>query len=282
MSSVKELKVRLVGVETIQKITRAMKMVSAARLRTLQRVINQVVVGMKIFPSFFQGDAKLSNEKTRFLLPISSERGLCGSVNTSINKSIMYSLNDLHQRSVDTEVFIIGQKSRDFFLRNCGNSIIRQIDQMSPNNVNFVTASLSVEELLYNKFDQVSIFFNLCESVVSQRVYSFHVKSFSLAQKDFPQVLANELDDATEDINALYSDLYQFGLVFLFIYVLIQSKTAEQASRVSAMENATKNAGEIIQTLRLVYNKARQSAITRELIEIISCANALTGSSRRE
>lgn len=282
MSSVKELKVRLVGVETMQKITRAMKMVSAARLRTLQRAIHQVVVGMKIFPSFFQGDTKLSNEKTRFLLPISSERGLCGSINTTINKSIIYSLQDLNQRSIESDIFIIGQKSRDFFLRNCGNNIVRQIDQMSQNNVNFITASLSIEEFIYNKFDQVTIFFNLCESVVSQRVYSFHIKSFSLAQKDYPQVLANELDDSFEDVNTLYSDLYQFGLVFLFIYVIIQSKTAEQASRVSAMENATKNAGEIIQTLRLVYNKARQSAITRELIEIISCANALTGSTRRE
>lgn len=282
MSSVKELKGRVVQVENIQKITRAMKMVSAARLRSLQRVLNQVIFGINIFTSFFQGDSKLLNEKTRYLVPVSSERGLCGSLNSSVNKSIMYSLHDLHQRSIMADVFIIGQKSKDFFVRNCANNITRQIDQMGAKSVSFATASLSVEEIVYNKFDQLTIFFNVCESVVSQKVYSFPIKSFSLLQKDFPQVLTNELDDSIEDTNSIASDFYQFVLVFVLIYVLTQNKTAEQAARVSAMENATKNAGEVIQMLRLIYNKARQGAITRELIEIISCANALTGSTRRE
>lgn len=281
MANIKELKSRLRGVETIQKITRAMKMVAASRLRTIQKVAKQVTMGLKFFPSFFQGVTNLENEKQHLILSVTSERGLCGSINSSVNKSTVYYLSDLSYKSINAEVFILGQKGKDFLLRNCGNNVVRQIDQMGNKGLSFATISLAVEELIFLKFDQLTVFFNVCESVVSQRVHAFNVLSYALASKDLPTTFLSELDDTSETVDDLFGDFYQFAWTFLFFYIFLQNQTSEQAARVNAMESASKNAGEIIQSLRIFYNKARQASITRELIEIISCANALSGTTRR-
>jgi ATP synthase F1 gamma subunit len=281
MSSIKEIKARLRGVETIQKITKAMKMVAASRLRSAQRSAKQSTVGLKFFPSFFQGTLTKEGEKKHLILPVSSERGLCGSINTSVNKSTVYYLADLQSQAIPTDIFLLGTKSRDFLLRNCGAHMLRQIDQMGTKDVSFLTASMAMEELIFLLFDQLTIFFNVCENVASQKVYGFNILAFSLASKEIPSPFVNELDDNSENAFDMFGDCYQFSWTFLFFYVLLQNRTSEQAARVSAMESASKNAGEIIQALRLFYNKARQGSITRELIEIISCANALTEDKRR-
>lgn len=274
MSSIKELRARLKGVETIQKITKAMKMVAASRLRVIQRAARQILVGMKFYPSFFQG-ATLADEKARLIVSVTSERGLCGGINSSVNKSTLYFNNELHAKGLSTEIVIIGSKGRDFLLRNCTNNVLRLIDQMGTKGVSFGTASLVVEEIILNKFDQLTIFFNVFESVASQKVYGMDVLSYNLAKKQITTSYLNELDDTVEISDVVFGDYYQYALTYLFLYVLLQNRTSEQAARVNAMESASKNAGEIINTLRLVYNKARQASITKELIEIISCANAI-------
>lgn len=281
MSSVKEIKARLRGVETIQKITRAMKMVAASRLRSAQRASKQATSGLKFFPSFFQATQKLEGERKHLILPISSERGLCGSINSSVNRSTTYYVSELQSESIPADIFILGTKGRDFLLRNCGNIVSRQVDQMGTKDVAFVSASIAIEELVFSLFDQITILFNVCETVVSQKVYAMRVLSFFIASKELPSTFLNEVEDDNEKSFDLFGDYYQFSWTFLFFYVLLQNRTSEQAARVSAMESASKNAGEIIQALRIFYNKARQSSITRELIEIISCANAISGENSR-
>lgn len=281
MASVKELRARLKGVETIQKITKAMKMVAASRLRMVQKSVKQVLLGFKFFSSFFQGVHNLENTKHQLIISITSERGLCGGINGAVNKSTLYYSSDLHHRAVKNDIFIVGSKGRDYLLRNCGQYVLRNVDQMGNKPFSFLTVSLLVEEFIFLSFDQVTIFFNVFENVASQKVYALDVLSYSLASKKVPNAYINESDDSSENINDLIGDLYQFSWTFLFFYVLVQNLTSEQAARVSAMESASKNALEIITNLRIFYNKARQSSITRELIEIISCANAISTNGRR-
>lgn len=281
MASVKELKARLRGVETIQKITKAMKMVAASRLRMAQKAVRQVLLGIKFFPSFFQGRPVLENEKQHVILSITSERGLCGSINSAVNKCTVYYLSELQHRNVSTDIFIIGSKGKDYLLRNCPTNLVRQVDQMGTKDISFVTASLAIEELIFLKFDQMTVFFNLFESVASQKIYGFEILNFSIAYKQIPSPFIYESDDLSENFYDMMGDLYQFSWTFLLFYFLLQNRASEQAARVTAMENASKNAGELIQTLRIFYNKARQASITNELIEIISCANAISSVNRR-
>lgn len=275
MSSVKELRLRLKGVETIQKITKAMKMVAASRLRAMQRVARQVLSGMKFFPSFFQGVIG-EQEKARLLVPVTSERGLCGGINSSVNKSTLYIANSLIAVHIQAIILIIGSKGKDFLLRNCGNLVFGVIDQMGTKTVPYTTAALLAEELSVLKADQITLLFNVFESVATQRVYVLDLLNQSIARKRVSISYVNELDDSSEADLYIMQDLYIYSLSYLLLYALMQNRTSEQAARVNAMEAASKNAGEIINTLRLIYNKARQASITKELIEIISCANAIS------
>jgi F-type H+-transporting ATPase subunit gamma len=204
------------------------------------------------------------------VIAITSDRGLCGAIHTSIVKAIKLLLNQ-ENSGIETKVVAIGDKSRSMLQRQHANHILFSVNDIGKKNITFLDASVVTNAILTSgyEFDSGEIFFNKFKSAIS----------YSTLQQPFFSI-----DALTASKNyGLYDSLdmetvrcYQeYQLVSLLYYGFKENSTSEQSARMSAMDNASKNAGEMISKLTLYYNRTRQAVITRELIEIISGAAAL-------
>jgi F-type H+-transporting ATPase subunit gamma len=299
MPSLKNLRLRIRSVRSTQKITSAMKMVAASRLRRAQqqaeaarpyaermeRVLSSLagrMAGVPAAPPLLIGTGK---EEIHLIVVATSDRGLAGGFNTSILREARRRIRELEAAGKRVVLLIIGRKGRDGLRRDYGSLIRDSLTEVGRRRLSFEEARDIAERilLLYQEggFDVCTIIYNRFRSAMTQIVTVHQLIPFASAASDQagpePEVGVRagaiyEFEPSEEEILA---ELLPKNLAVQIYTALLENAASEQGARMTAMDNATRNAGEMIDRLTLNYNRTRQAVITKELIEIISGAEAL-------
>ena len=292
MATLREIRRRITGVKNTQKITKAMKMVAASRLRRAQEAIVSArpyarKLGELLRHLVTKVDVNLNpllvgrEPRTVLLVVVTADRGLCGSFNSNIIKAAVQCSKT--QGDIVTKVMTIGRKSSDYFGK-------RKFDVVSKHSgifseLDFDHARAFVQEItegyLEGRFDKVEVIYNEFKSVIQQKIVLEQLLPIppeelqpSKDLKGLSQVDYIYEPSSAEIVNALVPR----HLNFQMWRILLESNAAEQGARMTAMDNATENASELIRDLTLKFNNARQASITKELLEIVSGAEALKAS----
>lgn len=294
MPSLKDLRNRIASVTATRKITKAMQMVAAAKLRRAQAaaesarpyaermesVLASLAAGVAdpdSAPKLFSGTG---SDQRHLLLVCTAERGLCGAFNSSIAKLARDHALKLKAEGKDVTFFCVGKKGFDILKRNFRDSIIETVEFRNVKQVGFDEAA-SVGKMVLQMFDEdrfdvCTLFFSEFRSVVSQIPTANQIIPASIPEKDDAEAdgpgAAYEYEPEEE---AILADLLPRNISVQIFRALLENAASEQGARMAAMDNATRNAGEMIDKLTLSYNRQRQAQITKELIEIISGAEAL-------
>ena len=302
MANLKELKNRITSVTSTQKITKAMQMVAAAKLRRAQeaaensrpyaqrmeRMIASVAANLPSLdtaPPLVVGTGK---DDVHLLLVVTAERGLCGAFNTNIIRAVQKETRALRDAGKTVKLFCVGRKGQEGLRRDFGDLIVeyvtlRDVKQLSFSDIRPIAEKLS-QMFTDGEFDVCTLYFNAFKSVISQVVTDQQLIPVKL-----PEAEAESAKNAGGDADDLGGAIYEYepeendllGIlvprnISVQIYrSLLESGAAEQAARMTSMDNATRNAGDMINDLTQSYNRQRQAVITKELIEIISGADAL-------
>jgi F-type H+-transporting ATPase subunit gamma len=293
MATLREIRRRIAGVKSTQKITKAMKMVAAAKLRRAQDAIISARPYARKMRELLQHLIAATEEcdnpfmvqrdvKKIALVIVTSDRGLCGAFNTNIIKAASSYINiNYSKENNEGNLYLvtIGRKSYDFFIKRSYKIDSKRLGIFG--NLNFQYAKDIVAELsngfLTEKYDKVVVIYNEFKSVMHQKI---------VIEQLFPIMSNNFKKDKKETISRtsyiyepsskkIIDSLVPKYLNFQMWRILLESNAAEQGARMTAMENATTNAEDLISSLQLSYNKARQASITKELLEIVSGAEAL-------
>ena len=289
MPSLKDLKNRIGSVKSTQKITSAMKMVAAAKLRKAQEqalasrpytsLMDSVVskISSKAIGSSI--DLLSGKEiKTHLLVVFSADRGLCGGFNGSITRTVRSEIKKLKDDGINVKLLMVGKKSADALNREFGDLFVEKIDGNSA-KPNYTDAEILAKKIIdlfeNNEFGVCRVIFNKFVSAITQEVtfkslIPVEVKNDEIDENDSSSIY--EFEPSEEEI---LNDLLPRNLATQLYSSQIESTASELAARMTAMDNATRNAGEMIDNLTLQYNRTRQAVITKELIEIISGAEAL-------
>ena len=290
MANLKDLKTRINSVKSTQKITSAMKMVAAAKLRRAQEVaeagrpyssrMQQVISGLAANANKSNAPELLvgrEDVKTHLLIVVSADKGLCGGFNGSIARQTRQEINRIENEGKSVLVYMLGKKAADNLGREILNKTFERIENLQGSNVDYNKVKGVAEKILLgfadNQFDQVSIIYKKFVNAITQNVV---VAPLIPANVDGEQ--ENEslvVYDYEPEQNELLELLLPRNITTQIFSALLESSAAELAARMTAMDNATRNAGDMIDSLTLVYNRTRQANITKELIEIISGAEAL-------
>ena len=291
MASLDDLKKRIVSVKSTQKITKAMKMVAAAKLKRAQdnaekgrpysEKMNNIILNLSNGISDKENAPKLlsgtGDEKTHLCVILTSDRGLCGGFNTNIVKKAKSYFDKIEKDGKILKIVTVGSKGNDQLKRIYGEKIIEKISFKDSKNINFFDADkvgkMIIEMFEKKEFDVCTIFYNKFKNVITQ---------IPQAQQIIPlkasEVEGNSLEDNYEfepDEDEILSNLLPKNISTQIFKAMLENSASEQGSRMSAMDNATRNAGEMVDKLTIQYNRSRQAAITKELIEIISGAESL-------
>jgi F-type H+-transporting ATPase subunit gamma len=291
MASLKELKVRIASVKNTQKITKAMKMVAAAKLRrateravaarpyaehmeTMVQSLASEVKGNENAPVLLAGTGK---EHRHLIVVMTSDRGLCGGFNSSIVRSTRNKINALQAEGKEVLIYCVGRKGYDQLQMQFGNLIVGHLSDITKRVVGFNDAAMiadKIQEIYEEKeCDVCTVVYNAFKSAISQIVTWQQV--IPLAVEDKASDAASLPYDYEPGEQALMEALLPRNISVQVFKALLENAASEQGARMAAMDNATRNAGEMIKSLTLVYNRTRQAAITKELIEIISGAEAV-------
>ena len=291
MPSLKDLKNRIESVKNTRKITKAMQMVAAAKLRRAQDsaeaarpyserfngVLGSLaasVGGSENAPKLLSGTG---SDQTHLLLVMTAERGLCGGFNSNIAKLARQHANALISAGKTVKILTVGKKGRDNLRRDFGSLFLAHVDLTQVKRVGYSDAQSIAQDVLARfdngEFDVATIFYSKFENVVSQ---------VPTAQQVIPASYENTESDGggsfydyEPDEGAILANLLPRGVATQIFSALLENGASEQGARMSAMDNATRNAGEMIDKLTIEFNRSRQAVITNELIEIISGAEAL-------
>ncbi len=295
MPSLKDLRIRINSVKSTQKITKAMQMVAASKLRRAQeaaeagrpyaermeRVVAQLARGIEDqdgAPRLMVGSG---GDQTHLIVVATAERGLCGGFNSSIVRAARRRIVELTNADKTVKVLCIGRKGRDQLRREYGSLIVDTIELAGVRRVAFENAA-SVARRIHDmfdagEFDVCTVFYNRFKSVITQIVTAQQL--IPIAVPELADAAAPDLGGAIYDYEPeeaeILADLLPRNLAVQLFRVLLENAASEQGARMSAMDSATRNAGDMIDRLSLLYNRTRQAAITKELIEIISGAQAV-------
>ena len=291
MPSLKDLKNRIESVKNTRKITKAMQMVAAAKLRRAQEAaeagrpyaerFNAVlgslaasVGGSDSAPMLLRGTG---SDQTHLLVVMTAERGLCGGFNSNIAKLAKQHAADLVAAGKTVKIITVGKKGRDSMKRDLGDHYIEHVDLSEVKRIGYSNAQDIAKGVLSRfeagEFDVATIFYARFINVVSQVPTAQQIipASFEATEGDAGATLY----DYEPDEEAILADLLPRGVATQIFSALLENGASEQGARMSAMDNATRNAGDMIDKLTIEYNRSRQAVITNELIEIISGAEAL-------
>src|ERR1700687_5319074 len=291
MASLKDMRVRIAATKATQKITKAMQMVAASKLRRAQvaaeaarpyaermtKVLGSIaaaVTGSDSAPRLLAGTG---DDKVQLLVVCTAERGLCGPFNSSIVRLAREKANALMNQGKDVKILCVGRKGQDQLRRVYGKQIIETIELRGIKQIGFEQAEMIVKKIVAlfdaGEFDVCTLFFSRFRSVIAQVPTRLQIipPLFEPSNEAGPAA-AYEYEPEEEDILA---DLLPSNLSVQVFRALLENAASEQGARMSAMDNATRNAGEMISKQTLTYNRTRQAMITKELIEIISGAEAL-------
>ena len=291
MPSLKDLKIRIESVKSTRKITKAMQMVAAAKLRRAQESaeaarpyaerMNAVLgnlargaAGSETAPKLLRGSG---GDQTHLLIVATAERGLCGGFNSSIAKMARQKAEELTAAGKTVKILTVGKKGRDQLRRDYADNFVGHVDLSEVKSLGYDNASGIARDVLSRfdagEFDVAYIYYNQFQNVVTQ---------IPTEQQLIPAVFAEDEDagdapnyDYEPDEDEILTELLPRSVATQVFTALLENGASEQGARMSAMDNATRNAGEMIDKLTIQFNRSRQAAITNELIEIISGAEAL-------
>jgi len=292
MASLKDMRVRIASTKATQKITKAMQMVAASKLRRAQvaaeaarpfaermdRVLGNIAAGVAGSDSAPRLLAGTGADKVHLLVVCTAERGLCGAFNSSIVRLARERINTLLNQGKDVKILCVGRKGADQLRRVYGKYIIEVVELRGVKQMGFAQAQMVSDKIIArfdnNEFDVATVFFSRFKSVIAQIPTALQVipPVFEPVAKDAGPSAAYEYEPEEEEI---LGDLLPRNLSIQVFRALLENAASEQGARMSAMDNATRNAGEMIRKQTLTYNRTRQAMITKELIEIISGAEAL-------
>ncbi len=304
MPSLKSLRQRIASVKQTRKITSAMKMVSAAKLRRAQdqalaarpyaermeAVLRSLAAGMAGragAPPLLAGTGK---DEVHLVVVMTADRGLCGSFNSSIVRDARRLLRALLETGKSVKILCVGRKARDQLRRDFGSLIVDTLQDVGRPRINFATADgigqRIVQMFQAGEFDVATIVYNKFKSAISQIVTRQQIIPFRAADSKGVEAKGTEVSVDTRPAGAavyefepeeaeILADLLPRNLAVQFFRALLENNASEQGARMTAMDNATRNAGDMINRLTLNYNRTRQAIITKELIEIISGAEAV-------
>lgn len=293
MASLKDLKNRIGSVKNTQKITRAMKVVAAAKLRKAQeraeaaRPYSEKLLG--VMGSLAAGAGEIQGRnlltgtgefKTHLVIVATSSRGLCGGFNASIAKAALKYVNELITSGKTVKILCIGSKGHDFLKRFHADKIIESITGLQSKTVEYDSADLVREKVTEmfdaGEIDVCSMFYNKFQSAISQIVTRKQLVPLELDVSESVEMQGVDAPyDFEPDQEQILNHLLPKNMAIQIYSSLLENQASEMGARMTAMDNATRNAGDMIESLTLVYNRTRQAAITTELIEIISGAEAL-------
>ncbi|SHE89450.1 F-type H+-transporting ATPase subunit gamma [Loktanella atrilutea] len=295
MPSLKDLKNRIASVKSTRKITKAMQMVAAAKLRRAQDAaeaarpyterfnavmagLSQAAEGSPSAPTLLAGTG---SDQTHLLIVMTAERGLCGGFNANIAKLARQRAQKLKSEGKMVKILTVGKKGRDSLRRELGEHFVGHIDLSDVKRMSYADAQRVARDVLNRfdggEFDVATIFFARFENVVAQHPTAQQIipaKFEAMADANVNDA-ANTLYDYEPSEEAILADLLPRGVATQIFAALLENAASEQGARMSAMDNATRNAGDMIEDLTIEYNRSRQAKITNELIEIISGAEAL-------
>jgi F-type H+-transporting ATPase subunit gamma len=291
MASLKDMRVRIAATKATQKITKAMQMVAASKLRRAQvsaeaarpyaermgKVLGSIasaVAGSDSAPKLLAGTGA---DKVHLLVVCTAERGLCGPFNSSIVRLAREKANALVNDGKEVKILCVGRKGYDQLRRLYGKLIIETVELRGVRTIGFEQAEMIAKKIIalfdQGAFDVCTLFFSRFKSVIAQ---------IPTAQQIIPPVFENEAENGTSaayeyepEEDEILAELLPRNLSVQVFRALLENAASEQGARMSAMDNATRNAGEMIRKQTLTYNRTRQAMITKELIEIISGAEAL-------
>ena len=297
MPSLKDIKTQINSVVSTKKITTAMKMVAASKLRRSQEKavaarpyssrLEEMLSSLASSAVSGEGIIKLlsgtGNDKSYMVVPVSADRGLCGGFNSSINRETFKLVKSLEKDGKNVQLMPVGKKSRDFFIRVMKDQIVESFIDLNLSNTGYESAlqvSNKLQDLYFDgKFDKCILVFNKFKSAISQEVTQqqlipLDVSDSSTEDKEDNNA-AKAIYDYEPDEETILKDLLPKNVSIQIFKVLLESDAGEHGARMAAMDNATRNAGEMIDGLTLKYNRTRQAFITKELIEIISGAESI-------
>ena len=291
MATLDDLKKRIASVKSTQKITKAMKMVAAAKLRRAQEnaekgrpyaeKMNNIILNLTNGISDKENTPKLlsgtGEEKIYLCIVLTSDRGLCGGFNTNIIKKAKAYFEKISSEGKTLKIITVGSKGHDQLKRLYKDNIIKKISFKDSKTINYLDAEkvgkIIIENFERLEFDVCTLFYNKFKNVITQIPQEQQI--IPLKTK---KVEVNSSDDNYEfepDEDEILSNLLPKNISTQIFKAMLENSASEQGSRMSAMDNATRNAGEMVDKLTIEYNRSRQAAITKELIEIISGAESL-------
>ena len=291
MASLDDLKKRISSVKSTQKITKAMKMVAAAKLRRAQESaergrpysekMNNIILNLSSGISDKENAPKLlsgtGDDKVHLCVVMTADRGLCGGYNSNIIKKAKAYFQKLSESGKTLKIITVGSKGYDQLKRLYQENIIENISFKDSKNANYFDADkvgkIIIEKFENKEFDVCTIFYNQFKNVITQ---------IPQEQQIIPLKTTEEKDKSSEenyefepDEDEILGNLLPKNISTQIFKAMLENSASEQGSRMSAMDNATRNAGEMVDKLTIEYNRSRQAAITKELIEIISGAESL-------
>lgn len=303
MPSLKDLRVRITSVKSTQRITSAMKMVAAAKLRRAQeqaeaarpyaermeRMLGSVAASINDISSAPPLLAGTGKDDVHLLVVMTTDRGLCGGFNTNIARWTRRQVHKLTADGKQVKLLIVGRKGLGILRSEFRSLIVDTIEDSAKPSPTFATAASIAQRVttMYEEgeFDVCTIVFNKFESALSQIVTPLQLIPFSQTETEADtkdDAAAETVTTATNaayeyepDENAILTDLLPRNMSIQVFRAMLESFASEQGARMAAMDNATRNAGDLINDLTINYNRTRQAFITKELIEIISGAEAL-------
>jgi F-type H+-transporting ATPase subunit gamma len=290
MPNLKDLKTRIDSVKSTRKITKAMQMVAAAKLRRAQESaeagrpyadrMNAVMANLASGASGADNAPKLlagsGENQVHLLIVATAERGLCGGFNSSIAKLARAKAAELTSSGKTVKILTIGKKGREQLKRDLGDKMVDHVDLSEVKKIGYSQASQIASDIVskfnLGEFDVATIFYNKFQSVMSQIPTELQLIPAKFELDEGQDAPFYEYEPGEVEVLA---DLLPRALSTQVFTALLENGASEQGARMSAMDNATRNAGDMIDKLTIVYNRSRQAAITNELIEIISGAEAL-------
>ena len=296
MPSLKDIKTQINSVGSTKKITSAMKMVAASKLRRSQEKaeaarpyssrLEEMLSSLASSAASGEGIIKLltgtGNDQNYVVVPVSADRGLCGGFNSSINRETFKLVKSLEGNGKKVQLMPVGKKSRDFFNRVMKDQIIESFVDLNVSSTGYESAlniSNKLQELYFEgKFDKCILVYNKFKSAISQEVTQQQLIPLDVSnseKEEEKENSSNAIYDYEPDEETILKDLLPKNVSIQIFKVLLESDAGEQGARMAAMDNATRNAGEMIDSLTLKYNRTRQAFITKELIEIISGAESI-------
>ena len=294
MPSLKDLKNRINSVKSTRKITKAMQMVAAAKLRRAQEaaeaarpyarrmdaVLGRLAAGANrdSAPRLLRGSG---SDEVHLLIVATAERGLCGGFNSTIARLARQRIDSLLAQGKTVKILTVGRKGRDILRRTHADKFVGHVDLTAVKRVDYATAQGIAQDVLARfsaeEFDVATLFFNRFQSVISQIPTEQQIvpAKFETGAEAPEAETGGVLYDYEPDEQAILADLLPRAITTQIFTALLENAASEQGARMSAMDSATRNAGDMIDRLTLQYNRSRQAAITKELIEIFSGAEAL-------